>query len=101
MNNKFVRFIYITTTYIIIFFGIILLSSFYVCPIKKYLGIQCFGCGMTRAFFAVLGMDFKAAWELNPMIFPLFLVAVVFYLWFVIKGDKLLKYLKNYKNLGK
>lgn len=36
------------------------------CPIKFITGISCMGCGMTRAWWAVLHLDFKSAFYYHP-----------------------------------
>ena len=37
------------------------------CPIKFITGISCAGCGMTRAWLAVLHLDFKTAFYYHPL----------------------------------
>ncbi len=49
---------------------ILLLPSFYRCPFYTISGIPCPGCGMTRAFFSALGMDWRQALRWNPSIYP-------------------------------
>ena len=39
------------------------------CPIKYTTGVSCPGCGMTRAWHAVLHLDFKKATEFHPLWF--------------------------------
>ncbi len=39
------------------------------CPFRFFLGVPCPGCGMTRAFFALLRFDFTAAFSFHPLIF--------------------------------
>lgn len=46
-----------------------------LCLFKRFLNTECWGCGITRAFFSVLYGRFTLAWEYNPLIaivFPLF-----------------------------
>ena len=47
-----------------------------ICIIKSLFGVECWGCGTTRAVFSVLYGKFSQAWEYNRMIvviFPLLL----------------------------
>lgn len=47
-----------------------------LCIFKQCFGIECWGCGITRAFFSVLYGDFVQAWDYNPgiaILFPLLL----------------------------
>lgn len=47
-----------------------------LCLIKRCLGIECWGCGITRAFFSLLYGHFEQAWEYNAfiiLVFPLLL----------------------------
>jgi len=37
------------------------------CLFKKVFKIPCPGCGMTRAYISLLHLDFKKAFEYNPM----------------------------------
>ena len=45
------------------------------CPIKYLLGISCPGCGMSRAVWALLRLDFAAAAYYHPLCFALPFVA--------------------------
>ncbi len=47
-----------------------LLPYFYRCPFYTITGIPCPGCGMTRAFFAAVRLDWRQALHWNPMVFP-------------------------------
>ena len=53
------------------------------CPIRFFLGISCPGCGMTRAWVAVLHLDFAEAFTLHPLfpLAPLIAAAFVFGDW--------------------
>ena len=39
------------------------------CLFSSLLDIECWGCGLTRATIACTMLNFKAAYELNPLIF--------------------------------
>ena len=39
------------------------------CPVHRFTGLECPGCGNTRALTALLHLDIKAAFGYNPMIF--------------------------------
>ena len=41
------------------------------CPLQHFTGIPCPGCGMSRAGFALLRLDFAAAFRYHPMIYVL------------------------------
>ena len=41
------------------------------CPVQHFTGVPCPGCGMSRAAFALLRLDFSAAFRYHPMIFVL------------------------------
>lgn len=54
-----------------LFGAILLLNLFYRCPFYALSGIPCAGCGMTRAFFALLHLDLASAFHWHPAVFPL------------------------------
>ncbi|MBP1754051.1 MAG: putative rane protein [Firmicutes bacterium] len=60
------------------------------CPLKFLSGISCPGCGMTRAVFSVLHLDFASAWYYHPL-FMLAPVIVLLYLFDFYLNPKLLK----------
>nr|WP_308506235.1 DUF2752 domain-containing protein [uncultured Agathobaculum sp.] len=41
------------------------------CPLQHFTGVPCPGCGMSRAAFALLRLDFASAFRYNPMIYVL------------------------------
>lgn len=47
------------------------------CLTKKYLGIDCFGCGTQRAFFMLLEGDFRGAFDMYPAIYTLVLLVLI------------------------
>ena len=54
---------------------------FYRCPAKKLFGIDCPGCGLTRACLSALRLDFRSAFEYHPLfgLFGAVLLYFVFY----------------------
>lgn len=51
----------------VVYYGV---TWFTGCPFRFFLGISCPGCGMTRAWLAVLHLNFSQAFSLHPL-FPL------------------------------
>lgn len=39
-----------------------------VCLFRNLFGTECCGCGMTRALFSLLHLDFGAAWSYNRLV---------------------------------
>jgi len=56
----------------IFLFVFLIVTDIYTCPFKLILGIPCPGCGMTRAFMALLQFRFADAWNLNILSIPVF-----------------------------
>ncbi|MBQ4128593.1 MAG: DUF2752 domain-containing protein [Ruminococcus sp.] len=48
------------------------------CPILHFTGIECFGCGMSRAVISALHFDFKAAFNHHLMFFCIPLLYICF-----------------------
>lgn len=45
-----------------------------LCLFRNIFGVECWGCGMTRAIYSAMHLDFRLAWEYNPLVvvaFPL------------------------------
>lgn len=40
-----------------------------VCLFRNLFGTECYGCGMTRALFSLLHLDFAGAWHYHRMVF--------------------------------
>ena len=54
--------------------GIVLISIpfflfVYKCPVHYFLHIPCPGCGITRAYIAILSLDWQAAFRYHPLFF--------------------------------
>lgn len=75
------------------YFSIVIILFEYLgitCVFKAYLGVPCPGCGMTRALWALLRLDFREAFLYNPLIFAM--PYVFAYIIFDFKG-KIHKYI--------
>ena len=48
---------------------LIALYVFFGCPILRFTGCACPGCGMTRAVRALLRFDLPGAWHFHPLVF--------------------------------
>lgn len=67
--------------------------SFIICPSKSLFDVDCYLCGMTRAFISIFHFNFLKAIELNPLVivfYPL-LVLLAIQDTFVIIKNKILK----------
>jgi hypothetical protein len=63
-----------------------------LCLIKRFTGVECWGCGTRHALYSIMNLEFLQAWNYNKLSFAVF--AVLVYLWF--------KYvIKEYKNLSR
>lgn len=40
-----------------------------ICPSKRFLNLECLGCGITRGIQHALHLDFKIAWMYNKLTF--------------------------------
>ena len=49
-----------------------------LCPVKRYLGLQCPGCGTLRAMHALLHGDLRAALNYNPLSVALLPVVLLY-----------------------
>ena len=58
------------------------------CPYKKYLGIECFGCGAQTALLELLKGHFGKAFQIYPAIYTLILLAIVGLIYFLTKKKK-------------
>ena len=74
-SSKKRRIIGIATIIIVV---VAVLFGGYACPFEFVTGIPCPGCGMTRAFLALLRGDFALSWTMHPMLIPA--LAVMIYL---------------------
>lgn len=82
--------------FIIAFFLLLYLAFGSICPVVCLTGLPCPACGLTRAGISLLTFHFRAAWEMQPFIYPVVLwVAAAFvhrYIFFRQRMSALLKY---------
>ncbi len=53
-----------------------------LCPVRRFAGIPCPGCGSTRAAMLLLRGEFAAAAAMNPLAVALFALAPAWWLFF-------------------
>lgn len=63
-----------------------------ICPSKRFLDMECLGCGSTRAIQHLIHLDFQKAWEYNKLSFFTFILIAYFWLSFV---SRVIKKIKN------
>lgn len=63
---------------VIAYFAFLNRLLYTLCPLTLITGYPCPGCGMTRAAFCVLRMDFSGAWEIHPFIYPIIALFIIF-----------------------
>ena len=66
------------------------------CVYKKYLGVDCLGCGGQRSFIALLKGDVAQSIELFPALLPMLLMLTFLVVHLIMKfehGGTILKYL--------
>ena len=84
MNNFPKKFYRRTAIYLgfalFIFLYFLLLSKGigWECPVNKYMGIKCFGCGATRAFISLISLDFEKALHYNRLFTLIIYPALLF-----------------------
>lgn len=65
---------------ICIFLAIFLIYILFTgCPIKLFTGVSCAGCGMSRAYFSLLHLNFRDAFYYHPL-FPCPIIFVAVYI---------------------
>ena len=77
-------------------FCIVVVLLFWVwdipCFYKHFLGVECIGCGMSRAYFALLKLDLLAAFNYHSMFWSVPIV----YLYFLFDGKLFGKRILDY-----
>ena len=70
-NKLILTFTYITILVVLFFLKV-------PCIFKHFLGIECIGCGMTRAILSALKFDFKTAFMHHSMFWAIPIVYIYF-----------------------
>ena len=77
-------------------------TGFYIpCIFRLVTGYLCPGCGITSCLFSILKLDFKSAFNYNPLVFiylPFIIAYFIYlsYLYIYDKKDKILVKIPNY-----
>jgi hypothetical protein len=50
-----------------------------ICLVKNIFGVNCFGCGITRAVISGIQLDFNKSFEYNKMV--IIVLPILIYLW--------------------
>ena len=98
-NRYFLHTICAGFVFFIIFDFLGFITDGSICPMQRFFGKRCFGCGMTNAFRSILVLDFSAAFEYNVLSIPLFIAIIIYSLlgFTDIIFDK--NYIRNLENI--
>ena len=81
-------------------------TGFYIpCIFNLITGLKCPGCGITHCLFELIHLNFKEAFNANPLVFiylPFIFIIYVYniYLYIYDKKDKILVKIPNYFEVG-
>lgn len=64
------------------------------CPSKRWLDIECLGCGLTRGVMHFINFDFSGAWSFNKLTFIVVPIGVIYWFYQFIKTMRDLKMIK-------
>lgn len=70
----------IIITIILLCYTVVLFFGNLACPIKNITGVNCLGCGLTRAFVSILRLDFTSAFSYHFMFWSVPLLYICFLL---------------------
>jgi hypothetical protein len=69
----------------------VLESKHSICLFKNLFGIECYGCGITKAVIATIQLDFIRAFNYNKLIIIVMPLIVYFWVKEIVKGVKIQK----------
>ena len=78
-----------------VYLAVLKLFTNQICPFVILTGFPCPGCGLTRAGILFLKGEFKEAFRMNPVFYPLLAAAVVFCICRYVMGKEV-KFLQKY-----
>ena len=76
-HNLLKRILTFSPIVIVLFVVALILTGNYICPLYYYFDIPCLGCGMTRAYRALLRLDLKTAFEYHCL-FPIPMIWAIY-----------------------
>lgn len=90
-NKNFYKIIFLLIMPIIVYLAAHFLMKYNdvtICLWKNLFHVNCWGCGITRAFYALCHLDFNSAWNYNNKIY--IIVPILVYIWIkeIIKAFK-------------
>lgn len=74
---KRIKSLFIIFSFVILFVVFYFLKFEWLCPFKKYLGIRCPGCGLTRSILALLNFDLISSIKYNILGIPLVIIVII------------------------
>jgi len=81
LNSKVLRIVFVTLAFLSIAESARRLNGFsqgpIVCPIRLLTNIPCPACGTTRSIGSIAIGDFDRAWNLNPLGYLVYLLAII------------------------
>ena len=87
LNSKVLRIVFVTLAFLSIAESAKRLNGFsqgpIVCPIRLLTNIPCPACGTTRSIGSIAIGDFDRAWNLNPLGYLVYLLAII---WAIFPG---------------
>ena len=89
----------ILLSYLIIFLLFFIFDIKWLCPFQKIFNIACPGCGLTRAFKAIMNLELITALKYNLLSIPLFIFIIISIIMilkdFIKKENKFLEKMNN------
>lgn len=56
-----------------------------LCPSKRFLDLECLGCGITRGIQHAIHFEFREAWEFNKLTYVVLPIAMFFWVHLVLR----------------